>query len=141
MHMVADVHMPKWIAPDAQPQKGVWVKIGDKTKLMHMFWDDEFADAFGPDPLTVMDQLGVRLKPEQEKGWAAGTPQEWQNETILATREFLAKLNLTNPDLGKTEANPIVLSAAQLQDVQNFYGQQIQKSGVRLGWLLDQSAK
>lgn len=141
MHMVGDVHMPKWIAPDAQPQKGVWVKIGDKTKLMHMLWDDEFAEVFGADPLTVMDQLGVRLTPEQEKGWAAGSGPEWQNETNLATREFLAKLNLTNPELGKTEANPIVLSDAQLKDVQNFYGQQIQKAGVRLGWLLDQSAK
>lgn len=140
MHMVADVHMP---LPAAAPPdlNGSWVKIGDKTQRLRLWGDDLFTAKYGADPLTVMDSLGLRLSAENEKGWAGGTPQQWQSETFNATRDFLAKNNLNSPDAGKTEANPIVLSAAQLDALQVFVGQQMQKAGVRLAWLLDQSVK
>ncbi|HVR55985.1 MAG TPA: S1/P1 nuclease [Pseudolabrys sp.] len=142
IHFVGDLHMPLHAYAPFNHPAGAWVRIGETTDKIHLWWDNEFVDELGFDSSELANKLAAEITVDERKEWEGGTSEEWANESFQITREFLAAYTLLGARWDKTsEEKPIVLPVSVLNEVKPIVTQQLKMAGVRLAWLLNQALK
>ena len=137
LHFVGDVHQPLH-ASDHQDRGGNCVRIalgGPRTSNLHAYWDTGVLEPLGADPQTAAVQLAARITPEQVAAWSRGTAADWAQESFGVAKAVAYTLN-TPAGCGQ-DATPIVLPGAYVMTAQAAADLQIEKAGVRLGWILN----
>jgi hypothetical protein len=142
IHLVGDIHQPLHAYAPFNHPAGAWVRIGETTDKIHLWWDNEFVDALGFDSSELARRLVAHITADERKEWEQGTAEDWANESFQTTHDFLAKHNLLNARWDKTsEDAPIVLPASVIDEVKPIIAKRLKMAGVRLAWLLNQALK
>ena len=138
IHLVGDIHNPFHTV-----ETDMWVSLDGKAESLHLWWDNEFPEALGSDEVEVADRILEQFAPDERRQWAAGTPEEWAEESLMLTRGFVTthglleamRDNMTSPD------NPIMLPSAVLDEIKPVVARRLAMGGVRLAWLLDHALR
>ena len=138
IHLVGDIHNPFHTV-----ETDMWVSLDGKAESLHLLWDNEFPEALGSDEVEVADRILEQFAPDERRQWAAGTPEEWAEESLMLTRGFVTthglleamRDNMTSPD------NPIMLPSAVLDEIKPVVARRLAMGGVRLAWLLDHALR
>lgn len=149
-HLVGDLHVPLHAYAPGPPDdlwkgwgswEGPWVRIGDKTDQLHIWWDWGFVAGLGSSPNDIADRLAATITTNDRESWVRGTPEDWANESFALARSFVLKYRLIDPVslAGNSENSPIVLDAVVLDEGQAIVAQRIKMAGVRLAWLLNRA--
>jgi S1/P1 Nuclease len=142
IHFVGDLHQPLHAYAPFNHPAGAWLRIGETTDKIHLWWDDEFVDALGFDSSEMGNKLATQITADERKEWERGTSEDWANESYQTTHNFLAAHALLGARWDKTsEEAPIVLPASILDEVKPIVAQRLKMAGVRLAWLLNQALK
>jgi hypothetical protein len=142
IHLLGDIHQPLHAYAPLNHPAGAWVRIGETTDKIHLWWDNEFVDALGFDSSELARRLAAHITADERKEWEQGTSEDWANESFQTTHDFLAKYNLLNVRWDKTsEDSPIALPASVIDEVKPIIAKRLKMAGVRLAWLLNQALK
>ena len=143
IHFVGDLHMPLHAFVGLNRYRsGAWVRIGETTDKLHLWWDNEFVDALGFDFREVANKLAAQITTNDREKWEKGTPADWANESFQITHEFVAKYGLLDVRWDKvSEDKPVILPTSVLDEVKPIVAQRLKMAGVRLAWLLNQALK
>jgi hypothetical protein len=143
IHFVGDLHMPLHAYAPLNHPKGTWVRIGERTQKLHLWWDNEFVEEFGSDPTELANMLVAEITADQLKAWSSGTAEDWANESFNMAREFVARHNMTSIVRAgdNSEDTPIVLPTLVIDEVKRIVGHRLKMAGVRLAWLLNRAFK
>ncbi|MBI4273749.1 MAG: S1/P1 nuclease [Rhizobiales bacterium] len=147
IHFVGDLHQPLHAyAPFNHPQ-GAWVRIGDATNEIHLWWDwgwwHSVEAEFGSDPSKAAKKLAAQITAAERKEWESGTPEDWANESFQITREFATNHGFIGLRWDRfSEEMPVVLPASVFEnEIKPVVLQRLKMAGVRLAWLLNQALK
>jgi S1/P1 Nuclease len=143
IHFVGDLHMPLHAFVGLNRYRsGAWVRIGETTDKLHLWWDNVFVDALGSDSGELANRLTVQITVDDRKKWEMGTSEDWANESFRITHEFVTKYGLLDNRWDTvSEDRPIVLPTSVLDEVKPIVAQRLKMAGVRLAWVLNQSLK
>lgn len=141
IHFLGDIHMPLHAHAPLNHPKGTWVRIGDRTQRLHLWWDNEFVEEFGSDPIELANRLVAEITTDQRKAWSSGAADDWANESFYMAREFVARHNLTSivQSGDHSREAPIVLQGSVIEEVKRVIGHRLKMAGVRLAWLLNRA--
>jgi hypothetical protein len=135
LHLVADLHQPLHAADDHDHGgNDLLVRLPDgEVESLHRAWDGAFVRALGRDPQAVAAALAQSISPAQRARWRTGTPEDWAWESWrIAKAEAYGRL--PPPAQGVCR-----LDAQYQENAQRVVARQLQKSGVRLAWLLERA--
>ena len=51
---------------------GAWVRIGETTDKIHLWWDNEFVDELGFDSSELAKNLAAEITVDERKKWEGG---------------------------------------------------------------------
>lgn len=141
IHFVGDLHMPLHTFVGLNRYKsGAWVRIGETTDKLHLWWDNVFVDELGFDSSELAKTLGSQITADERKQWKKGTPEDWANESFRITHAFVTKYELIDAQWDNvSESRPIVLPTSVLDEVKPIVAQRLKMAGVRLAWLLNRA--
>jgi hypothetical protein len=142
IHFVGDLHMPLHAFAPLNHPAGAWVRIGDTTDKLHLWWDNEFVDALGFDSSELARRLAAHITADERTEWEKGTSEDWANESFQITHEFVTRHGLLDvrwPEV--SEEKPIILPASVIDEVKPIVAQRLKMAGVRLAWLLNQALR
>ena len=135
LHLVADLHQPLHAADD-HDRGGNTERVqapGEAEGSLHHYWDTVFVAALGTDSTAVADRLLAQISPEDRQRWCAGTTSAWAWDSYAIARRRIYG-ELPRPDAaGRYELDPQYVAAATA-----IVRVQLERAGVRLGWLLNQ---
>ena len=142
IHFLGDIHQPLHaLAPFNHP-KGAWVRIGETTDKIHLWWDNEFVDELGFDSTELADRLATQITARDRTQWENGTSEDWANESFQITYDFAARHALLGVRWDTVSKDkPIVLRTSIIDEVKPIVAQRLKMAGVRLAWLLNQALK
>ncbi|MDI3260207.1 MAG: S1/P1 nuclease [Sinobacteraceae bacterium] len=135
LHLVADLHQPLHAADDHDHGgNDLRVRLPDGTvESLHRAWDSAFVQALGHDPQVVAQALQQSITDTQRRAWRRGTPEDWAWESWrIAKAQAYGRLPPCAPGVCR-------LDARYVENARRVVAQQLQKSGVRLAWLLDRA--
>jgi hypothetical protein len=142
IHLVGDVHMPLHAFAPLNHPAGAWVRIGETTDKLHLWWDNEFVDELGFDSTELADRLAAEITAHERTQWENGTSEDWANESFQITYDFAVRHGLLGLHWGAvSEDKPVVLPISVLEEVRPIIAQRLKMAGVRLAWLLNQALK
>jgi len=142
IHFVGDLHMPLHAFAPFNHPSGAWVRIGDTTDKIHLWWDNEFVDELGFDSNELANRLTAQITADDQKMWERGTSEDWANESYQITHDFAARHALLGVRWDAvSEDKPIILPISVLNEVKPIVAQRLEMAGVRLAWLLNQALK
>jgi hypothetical protein len=137
--LVGDVHQPLHAADNHD-------RGGNDTNVLfgrhavgqplHAFWDVEVVKRQGAAPTTVAASLDQRLGSQCE-GWMSGTPADWAMESYAMAQDTAYHLGPVTQDR-KGSAAYRLSTAYQLNAV-SAAGEQLEKAGCRLAFVLTQA--
>ncbi len=135
LHLVGDLHQPLHAADD-HDRGGNTERVqapGAAEGSLHHYWDTVFVAALGTDSTAVADRLLAAISPEDRQRWCAGTPHDWVWESYgIGWRTVYGAL--PDPDAaGRYELDPQYVA-----DATAIVRLQLERAGIRLGWLLNQ---
>jgi hypothetical protein len=141
IHFVGDLHMPLHAFVGLNRYKsGAWLRIGETTDKLHLWWDNEFVDQLGFDSSELATTLSGQITADEREQWKKGTPEDWANESFRIAHAFVTKYGLIDARWDDvSEARPIVLPASVLDEVKPIVAQRLKMAGVRLAWLLNRA--
>lgn len=141
IHFVGDIHMPLHAYAPLNHPTGTWVRIGDRTQKLHLWWDNELVEELGSDPAELAKMLAAEITADQQKSWIGGASDDWANESHNMAREFVSRHNMISVVRGgeNFEQTPIVLPTSVIDETKRIIGHRLKMSGVRLAWLLNQA--
>jgi hypothetical protein len=140
IHFMGDIHQPLHAYVPLNHPKGAWVRIGETTDKIHLWWDNEFVDQLGFDSSELASKLAAQITVDERNEWEKGTSEDWANESYQITHDFLATHALLGVRWDKTsEESPIVLPASVLDEVAPIIARRLKMAGVRLAWLLNRA--
>jgi hypothetical protein len=134
LHLVGDVHQPLHAADDhdAGGNRKQVTATGIGAGNLHHFWDVEFVERLGSDPVAVAARLAAEISDQQRQGWVRGTTADWAMESFAVARDdAYGKLPVPGAD-GVYALPPGYLDTAR-RDV----AVQPSKAGVRLAFVLN----
>ena len=129
-HIVGDMHCPAHAFYTGYEQKKITFKLRGREFTVHTFWDEGALDQHKWNYIEYQHQLD-RCTPEQIKAIAAGTPEDWANETgaiMTTTYDWFAN----GGNYGKTPTLKYLLNADEIAHPQ------ILKAGYRLARLFNE---
>lgn len=138
IHFVGDLHQPLHCA-DNHDRGGNEVKVilGRRSTNLHAVWDNDVVKALGRDPDVVVAELEQKIAPQQLTQWQHGSVVDWANQSFhVAKSEIYGKLSGT----GSTDA-PIILGPDYARDQRAVAGEQLEKAGVRLAYMLNRALR
>jgi S1/P1 Nuclease len=142
IHFVGDIHQPLHAFAPFNHPKGAWVRIGETTDKIHLWWDNEFVDKLGFDSSELADRLTSEITARDRTKWENGTSEDWANESYQTSYDFAAKHALLGVNWGAvSEDAPIVLPTSVLDEVKPIVALRLKMAGVRLAFLLNQALK
>ncbi len=139
IHFVGDLHMPLHAYAPLNHPSGTWVRIGERTQKLHLWWDNEFVEEFGLGPTELANLLVAEITTDQRKAWSDGSAEDWANESFNMAREFVARHNMTSIVRAgdNSQETPIVLPTSVIDEVKRVVAHRLKMAGVRLAWLLN----
>jgi hypothetical protein len=140
-HLVGDLHMPLHAYEPLSCPNGTWIRVGETSEKLHLWWDNQSVDLLGSDPNEIANMLGAQITADQRKEWTDGTPEDWANESFRIAEDFVTKYDLINHirQGNNSEQTPIILLASVVDEVRPIVAQRLKMAGVRLAWLLNQA--
>jgi hypothetical protein len=142
IHFLGDIHMPLHAYVPLNHPNGAWIRIGERTQKLHLWWDNEFVEELGSNPTKLANLLITKITTAQRKAWSSGTAEDWANESFQITREFVTKHGLLDVRWDTvSEDKPIVLPMSVLDEVKPIIALRLKMAGVRLAWLLNRAFK
>jgi hypothetical protein len=135
LHLVGDLHQPLHAADD-HDRGGNTERVqapGVAEGSLHHYWDTVFVTALGADSTAVAERLLAQISPMDRRRWCAGTPRDWAWESYALGRQNVYG-ELPDPDAtGRYRLDPQYVA-----DATAIVRVQLERAGVRLGWLLNQ---
>lgn len=134
IHFVGDLHQPLHAADNHdRGGNGVRVSIRSKQTNLHAIWDTEVVTVLGMNAHTLAESIEVQLSTVDRRNWQSGSAQDWANESFqIASAEIYAKL------MGSDDTtHPITLPATYAALERTVVITQLEKAGVRLAWVLN----
>lgn len=136
LHLVGDLHQPLHAADD-RDRGGNDERVrapGEREGSLHHYWDTVFVAALGTDSAAVANRLWAEISPDDRRRWRAGSPRDWALDSFaIARRRVYGELPRADRG-GRYELSPqYVADATALTRVQ------LERAGVRLGWLLNEA--
>jgi hypothetical protein len=142
IHFLGDIHQPLHAFAPFNHPRGAWVRIGETTDKIHLWWDNEFVDELGFDSSELANRLTAQITVDDRKKWERGTSEDWANESFQITHDFAARHALLGVRWDAvSEDKPIILPISVLNEVKPIIAQRLKMAGVRLAWLLNQALK
>jgi hypothetical protein len=142
IHFLGDIHQPLHAFAPFNHPRGAWVRIGETTDKIHLWWDNEFVDELGFDSNELANRLTAQITVDDRKKWERGTSEDWANESFQITHDFAARHALLGVRWDAvSEDKPIILPISVLNEVKPIIAQRLKMAGVRLAWLLNQALK
>lgn len=155
MALVGDLHQPFHISEN-QDGYGNCLQIrtapGAPAKELHHFWDDTAVDSIvaadrtqhpgDTDLAKVSQRLASEIKPEQKAGWQSGDARQWTLETLKVAQTIAYDLPphpVCAPGMKWSDYPPFALPAAYQARTVQTTRLELQKSGVRLAWVLNKA--
>jgi hypothetical protein len=135
LHLVGDLHQPLHAADD-RDRGGNTERVhapGLPEGSLHHYWDTVFVAALGTDSTAVADRLLAEISPEDRRRWCAGTTSAWAWDSYAIARRRVYG-ELPRPDAG----GRYQLDSQYVADAGAIERVQLERAGVRLGWLLNQ---
>lgn len=146
IHFVGDLHMPFHAFARLNRPVGTFVRVAGTTERLHLWWDyawwdSEFKERFGFDPMEVVDTMIAGIDAEQRRAWRAGNAEHWANESFDIAHDFVARYNIIEilRNGGHSQHMPIELPDSALAEMKETVVQRLKMAGVRLAWLLNQA--
>jgi hypothetical protein len=140
VHLIGDVHQPLHCA-DRNGDKGgnsrlVFFLDRAKAVTLHQVWDTwlvkELVAKRGI--ADAGDALAKTITPKQRKDWAAGTAEQWANESHkVAVDVVYAGV--------AADGNPPKLDRAYVQKMTPIVAEELKRAGVRLAMAMNAAAK
>ena len=139
IYFVGDLHMPLHAYAPLNHPTGTWVRIGERTEKLHLWWDNEFVEEFGLDSTALASVLVAEITTDQRKAWSDGTAEDWANESFNMAREFVARHNMTSIVRAgdNSQETPIVLQTSVVDEAKRVVAHRLKMAGIRLAWLLN----
>ena len=136
IHFVGDLHQPLH-ASDNHDRGGneVRVVVNGEKKNLHAVWDTDVVEALGDDPGTVAPALEGEITAAEKRQWSPGSVVDWANQSFQIAR---TKIYPTLPGTGGTDA-PVILSPGYAQRKADITRTQLERAGVRLAALLNET--
>ena len=143
IHFVGDLHMPLHAFVGLNRYgDGAWVRIGESTEKLHIWWDERFVDALGFKASELAKTLAGQISETERKQWEGGTSEDWANESFQITYDFVTKYGLLNLRWDQVSKDkPVILPTSVLDEAKPIVVQRLKMAGVRLAWLLNQALK
>jgi hypothetical protein len=143
VHLVGDLHVPLHAYqpdPGWGGWEGPWIRIGDNTDQLHMWWDEGFVFEVGPDASWIAEALAEEITADERAEWVRTGPDVWANESFLIARDFLVRHQLIESGSRITsEDDPIVLAPSVLDEARSIVAWRLKMAGVRLAGLLNKA--
>lgn len=138
LHLVGDVHQPLHTIDDGDHggnDRQVLVGRSTRPISLHSLWDHHLVRSISRDPQVIADRLVQRIRPADLRLWRSQRSADaWALESHeVARREVYATL----PAPG--EAGASRLTAAQYQAARELAEARLQRAGVRLALLLNET--
>ncbi len=134
MHFVGDLHQP--LHSSDEHDRGGNNKKVTTTSLgsgeLHGFWDTQFVQRLGNDPVAVGDALVSRITAANVTTWSKGTPSDWAMEAFDIARDKVYG-KLPKPNTSGTYALP----ASYVTASKAIVTLQLSRAGVRLANVLN----
>ena len=140
IHLVGDLHMPLHAFAPLNHPAGAWVRIGETTDKLHLWWDNEFVDELGFDSGELSKNLAAQITENERR--------EWEEEHLTTGQTNPSRLRTSLPPgmvcsifVGHevSEDKPIVLPTSVIDEVTPVVAQRLKMAGVRLAWLLNEA--
>jgi hypothetical protein len=134
LHFVGDIHQPLH-ASDNHDKGGNDEVIATHPLPggnLHHYWDTEFVEQLGTDPNAVANTLLSQITDAQRATWSQGTPTDWAQESFAVAQQRVFG-ELPAP----TSVHHYKLAQPYIDDATAAVSLQLQRAGVRLGWLLN----
>jgi len=146
VHLVGDLHMPLHALAPLNRPVGTFVRVAGTTERLHLWWDYvwwdmEFKERFGFDPMEVAETMVAEISAEQRRAWQVGTSEDWTNESFDIAYDFIVRYDiiLLLRDGRHSEHVPIELPDSALAEMKDSVSERLKMAGVRLAWLLNQA--
>ncbi|MGI4801954.1 MAG: S1/P1 nuclease [Janthinobacterium lividum] len=138
LHFVGDLHQPLHASDDFDRggnDKRASAQ-GIRAGNLHHYWDTEFVQMLGRDPVQVAQALIPTISATDRRRWSAGTPATWALESFqLANRDAYGQLPEPTPS-GSYRLTPRYVELATRDTTL-----QLAKAGTRLAALLNRSLR
>lgn len=139
IHFVGDLHQPLHCADDddqgGNRKRVVFQAPDGRTEALplHALWDELVGVERGADPRALATRLETQITPSETAAWSRGSASDWAFESYT-----VAKTDIY-PGLseGPTRGRPIALPADYGRTMAPIVEQQLERAGVRLGFILD----
>ncbi len=130
VHFIGDLHQPLHCEnnDDAGGNKREVVFEGHPDRL-HWVWDTGLLQEINPNPQQLAAELERRITRQERTAWEKGSIEDWVMESHRLDQKIVY------PDLGTR--TPATIDSAYRRAADPVIERQLEKAGVRLGWLLN----
>ena len=132
IHFLGDLHQP--LHDEDNSDKGGnerHVVFGGKTDNLHWVWDTGLLEHIDRNPEELAAELEAKITPQDRAEWAKGAIEDWALEGHRLAQ------SVAYGDLGNE--NPAPITPAYERQADLVIELQLEKSGVRLAYLLDKA--
>lgn len=139
LHLVGDMHQPLH-ASDNHNRGGNCVRLsldGARTVNLHSYWDTVVVAELGSDARAVAQDLRLRITEGQVASWRKGREPDWTLEAFELSKRFAYRLDA--PAGCQPDAAPVPLPSGYDEQARRIVALQLERAGVRLAMLLDES--
>jgi hypothetical protein len=134
IHFVGDLHQPLHCEDDGDKGGNARHVVFDgHADNLHWVWDTGLLQHITRDPEALAAQLESRITPQERADWTKGTLADWVMEGHRLAQ------TVAYGDLGSE--NPAPITDAYERHAEPPVELQLEKSGVRLAYLLDTALK
>jgi hypothetical protein len=139
MHFVGDIHQPLH-ASDHQDKGGNCIAInpveGTRSNNLHAWWDTGVLQPLGSSAVDVAARLGREITPMQVTKWSRGNVRAWAQESFALAKAVTYQLP-AEPICAMPAT--ISLSAAYQASAREAVITQLEKAGVRMAYVINQT--
>jgi hypothetical protein len=134
IHFVGDMHQPPHDEDDGDKGgNGRQVIFDGKPDNLHWVWDTGLLERVNRNAEALAADLESRITPQDRAEWTKGTIEDWVKEGHRLAQ------SVAYGDLGSE--NPAVIGPAYQRQADPVIELQLEKAGVRLAYLLNESLR
>jgi len=146
LHLVGDLHQPLHAATARVGRRNdagancenvaVQGLFGTQHVMsLHAYWDDLAVSSLDSDAANLARRLRASISRADVMAWAQGGPADWTWQSYQVARDVAYRYG----ESPRCDGPPAVLSAAYQKAAQAAAAEQLQRAGVRLAFVLNQS--
>jgi hypothetical protein len=136
VHFVGDMHQPLHCSDnDDKGGNDVLVRIFGEDAKLHSVWDSRIIEHM-PDEEQLFSELSAAISPELARNWSRGTVTDWAMEAFQIAKDTV--YGLLPPT---ASGQRVELSPSYVREAEPVIKLQIERAGVRLAAILNQTAQ